>query len=242
MATLADLAAEVAIRVPEVISVFTASVRENAVEEAIDGFATYEVSCIVEDIAGSGVFDLTLPAGFDQDCSMIKQVEYPAGERNPVCLAPDTYILYDDGGGTKVLRLLQDTPETGETVRLTYTLPYTVDTLLEKDEYVVINLACGLYCDWISAYYGASTRSTIGTDSAEHLQQQQSYAERAQRFRDLALEALGIDATAGQPGRERGGSGSGGQGGGLAAAAASTLDWGPSTNLLAYRLTHQGHL
>lgn len=242
MTTLAALAASIAQRVPNVPTNFTDTEREAAAAESIGFFSSHFKINQVSDIAGSGVFDLTLPAAFDQDCSLISSVEYPAGERVPKMLQSDTYTVYDDGGGTKVLRLLCDTPSADETVRITYSVDYDVTSLPTKEENAVINLACSYYCDWIAAAYSSSTRSTIGTDSAEHLQQERSFHDSARRFRDLAFEYWGFDSTAGGDGRARG-SGNNGSGGGATGGPTSPssdmLSWYPTSAGRSHRLTHQ---
>ena len=246
MALLATLNTEVDNRVPELpTTIFDSADRDRAVNEAFAFYAAYRRNEFIEDIAGSGVFDLTLPGTFDHEASTLDSVEYPAGERIPKILDARCYTLYDDGGGTKVLRLLQDTPQTGETVRITYDAPYTLATMptgtggaYTEDEYVVINLASSYMCDWAAAYYSTTQRSSLAADSSDHLTQEQSFHESAKRFRDLAFESLGIGQTAGQEGRSRGGSGSGGGSSRPVAAASATADWSRPHGMRRTRFTH----
>lgn len=240
MTDIATLIAAVDARVEGEPSNFGATEQTNAVNDAFAFYQQHRTNEIIEDIAGSGVFDLTLPATYDQEKSRVTRVEYPAGQRVPCYLNADQWLEYDDGGGTKVLRLLDETPATGETVRITFTAPYTLATVPSDDDVILIFLGCSNYCGQISTYFSSSTRSTIGTDSAEHLQQQESWDDRSKWWRDQAYELMGFDMTAGQEGRPRGvgsGSGSGGSGG-PSSPASSTQTWFPTTALQTHRLTH----
>jgi len=219
MAVTATLALDIEVRVPDVpITSFDSTKRESAITEAFSWYSSRRESTVIEDIVGSDVFDLALPGTFDQEHSRMQTVEYPAGERTPCYLPASKWLIYDPGISDKVLRLLDATPTPFETVRVTFTAPYSIATLPVEDEFIIINLGCSLYCEWIAANYADSNRGSLSLDSAEHVEQHSSYVNRAQRFRDIAYDGMGIELAAGADGRMRGhGSGSGG-GGGLSSA------------------------
>ena len=230
MADVTVLAGEVDRKLPDVPSSwgFATADREQAVRDAFTEFLTFgRFDTVQEDIAGSGVFDLTLPASFDVDESILTSVEYPAGQREPCILNPATYLIYNDGG-TYVLRLLSHIPQAGETVRIDYTVPYTIATIptgvapqYSVEEVGIIWLAASLYAEAIAGWASKTSNASISLDSTDHTRQEEMYRMRAARFRDLAYGVLGIELPAGADGRQRG-HGGGGTGGGLASATSAS--------------------
>lgn len=195
MSTLSTFNAAVLLRVPESDNVIDSAGRNSAVAEAVATFNRHRPQRLVADIAGSDVYDLSLPADWVEGFSEVLAVEYPAGEREPLFLDPETYLLYDNASTVK-LRLLEYTPQAGETVRLTYTIPHVVDadssTIAAGDEDALSNLAAAAVCEWLSSYYSQTTSSSLLTDAVDHKSQATEYALRAKRFRMLGLEHLGV--------------------------------------------------
>lgn len=58
-------------------------------------------------VQGDGGYSYDLPTDWEQDFSLIKSIEHPVGEQQPVYMKPSSYILHDVGEGNK-LQFLQD--------------------------------------------------------------------------------------------------------------------------------------
>lgn len=201
MSTLATFNAMVDTRVPDVdaASMFPTGKRDDAVLAAVATWNRYRPQRLVATIAGSGTYDLTLPATFDLQSSTIISLEYPAGEREPEYLDGSAYSVYRSATSTAVLRLFYHTPQTGENVRLVYTGLHVVNgagsTIDEMDEHALADLAAGVLCEWVSAYYSQASDGSLVVDSRDYKSQATEYALRAKRFRQLALEHLGIGSS-----------------------------------------------
>lgn len=198
MSTDATFNALVDTRVPNPPSVFTSTKIDDAVTAAVAFWSKHRPQVLVTDLAGDGsTYDFSLPADFDIHTSYVKTVEYPAGNRDPDYLNEDAWTIYRDDS-TAYLRLFDDTPLTGEEVRMTYTTLHVVDgsgsTIDANDENALADLAAAILCEWISTYYSDSTDSSLVVDSADHKSRAAEYAMRAKRYRQLALDHLGIGA------------------------------------------------
>lgn len=110
---------------------------EQAIRNALEQFGRDVPRSLVADIAGDGTaFDLELPATYVDGYSSVSLVEYPAGERYPVLLNSDAWTLYRTAS-TLRLRLLESTPTSGSTVRVTFSGMHTVKDLDSATETTV---------------------------------------------------------------------------------------------------------
>jgi hypothetical protein len=211
MSVLSDFNANVLLRVPEVDAIMDSDARDAAVLDAVATFSRLRPQRLVATIAGDGsTYDLELPANFDLQTSFIQSVEYPAGERRPVYVNPDDWTVYRSDSSTAVLRLYAATPATGEDVQIIYTTAHVVDgsgsTIDAGDEAALSDLAASILCERIAAYYSQSTNASFVVDSTNHVSQAGEYALRAKRFRELALEHLGVATGSGRSGAAAGAS------------------------------------
>lgn len=144
--------------------------------------------------------------GWAEGISQITQIEYPAAtvasDETPTILDPedwqaDFWALLS-GTNTRYLYLPGHAPAATETMRISYTLPYTFDTstlqteVPPQDQYAVCYWAAGLCCQALAAKYAKSNDSTIAVDSATHSPTSADFAARAQEFFALYNQHLGI--------------------------------------------------
>lgn len=207
MATLSTFNASVATRVPDVDDIMPSAKRDEAVAAAVALWSKHRPQVLLTDIAGDGsTYDLTLPAAYDIHTSYVQQVEYPAGNRRPTYVDADNWSVYRSDSSTAKLRLYASTPGSTETVRITYTTVHVVDgsgsTIDANDEDAVSDLAASYLCEWVSTHYSQSSDGSLVVDSRDYKSQAAEYAMRAKRYRQLALDHLGIDA--GGSGRDSG--------------------------------------
>ena len=158
---------------------------EDAVQDAVEGYSRIRPRNRRAEITGSGVYDLTLPTDWQDNFSLITEVEYPAGEREPEIVDTREWIIFKTSS-TTVLRLLKDTPTATETVRIIYTVPHTLSasasTIPDMDYQAICYLAAAILCLDLSARYTATIDSTLDADTVNWRTKGDEYARLADRF------------------------------------------------------------
>ena len=103
--------------------------KDAALMQAAAFFSDDRPNVAVVDIDGAGSFDLALPALWEEGFSHVESIEYPylATNRGPELLDDDQWIIYQSPTG-KVLRLLDETPQSGEVLRLTYSRRHKISS------------------------------------------------------------------------------------------------------------------
>jgi hypothetical protein len=170
-----------------------------ALDLAVKEHSRYRPQVIAEDVTGDGGFDYALSdlASWSEGFSAIQSVEYPVDDddENADILQEEQWQIYRKPAG-RVLRLLEDTPETDEEIRITYTALHTCTdstcTVETIDEEAVQALASGYFCSMLATYYAQSTDSTIAADSVDHKSKSQEYAARSRALRKVYFDHLGI--------------------------------------------------
>jgi len=167
----------------------------------IDGFLAEALSVFsrdyprvrVVDIAGTGAYQYDLPADWVEGFSAVVRLEYPVGQRPPVYLEADDYMVYRDTSGEKLL-LVSHLPQSGETLRLTYTTTYTEAALEEIPQVMqegVCLLAAALCCEALSRSYAQGTQPTIAVDAVDYGEKSDVYARRAKELQERYAEFMG---------------------------------------------------
>jgi len=170
-----------------------------AINAALKKYSGHRPRIVVEDEAGNASFDyaLTLLAEWTDGFSVIKSVEYPVDDTNetPSVLSEDAWAIYRKPAG-KALRLLEDTPETTESLRITYTALHACTdsacTVPSYDEEALQILAASIFCDMLAAYFAQTQDSTIQADSVDHKSKASEYAARARAYRKMYFDHLGV--------------------------------------------------
>jgi hypothetical protein len=170
-----------------------------AIGAALKRYSGHRPRIVVEDEDGNGGFDylLTLLADWTEGFSTIKTVEYPVDdtEASADVLSDDQWTIYQKPSG-KCLRFLEDTPETTEDIRITYTALHTCTdaacTAPTYDEEALQILAASIFCEMLAAYYAQTQDSTIQADSVDHKSKASEYAARARSYRQMYFNHIGI--------------------------------------------------
>lgn len=170
-----------------------------AISAALKKYSGHRPRIVVEDETGNGSFDylLTLLADWVEGFSTIKTVEYPVDDTSETAeiLEDDAWRIYQKPAG-KCLRLLENTPETTEHLRITYTALHTCTdaacTVPSYDEEAMQILAASIFCDMLAACYAQTQDSTIQADSVDHKSKASEYAARARAYRKMYFDHLGI--------------------------------------------------
>lgn len=158
-----------------------------SIVEALAIYSKDRPSRKVADIAGDGGYIYSLPTDWVEEFSQIDAVEFPAGERVPVYLETEGWMAYDDGTGQK-LRLMEHNPQTGQTVRISYTTLYTektVDQIPVSDEEALCALAASICLGAVSRHYAQTTEPTLDADAIDYQNKSREYATQAQEMREI---------------------------------------------------------
>lgn len=175
----------------------------NFILEGLSYFSKdYPRICVV-DIAGDGSYQYDLPVDWQAGMSWMQRVEYPAGMRLPLYLEADDYTIYKSTSGEKLL-LVNHTPQASETLRLTFTTPYTEASLAEIPPPMhdgLALLAASLCCEALARIYAQSIDSTIEADAIDYHGKSNTYAQRAkelqQRYNNFMGKQKGPGAASG---------------------------------------------
>lgn len=197
-----------------------------AIEMAMKVHSRHRPHEIVDDIDGNGGFDYAL-ANLDEwseGFSTVKEVEYPVDDTDetPDILQEEEYSIYKKPSGT-FLRFLDDTPDTDEDIRITYTAMHTCTdeacTVVDFDEKAVQALAAGLFCETLATAFASDQDSTIGADSVNEHSKAARYQTRARVLKRFYYDHVGIKE-------------------GEAPAASVTMDWDKAPSWQSDRITH----
>ena len=115
---------------------------------------------VAETFAGDGsTFDFDLDADdYHIDGSSVLEVEYPTGEREPKILDDQSWMMLRNSA---TLRLLDDTPATGESVKVSYTTLYPF-----PDETAATDLVPARWFDAVSALAAAEAARALASQMA----------------------------------------------------------------------------
>lgn len=182
---------------------FTAQQKERAIQQALKEYAQVRPAVAAQDYAGDGAtFDLMLPTGWQEGLSTIQQIEYPTGRRQPSLLENDDWGFYLTPTGTKV-RLLSVTPNTGETLRITYTKPHLIDAVSSSvsglDEEAVADLAASIGLTDLAAAFANTQSPTLTADSVNYADKSRTYLEIAEKLKARYRKHLGLDQQSDTP-------------------------------------------
>lgn len=170
-----------------------------AVDAALALYSKHLPKKIVKDLDGADSHDLDLPAEWVDEFSVIKSVEYPIGNIPPTLIDNEDWTLYETPTG-KSLRLIVDEPETGESVRLTFTVIRVEAQVRTGDEDAIASLAAASCCDLLANIYTQTDDPTISADSVDYQSKGDQFARRAKALRQRYYDHMGIDPKAPQPG------------------------------------------
>ena len=194
MSTVEDFQSQVAAKVQDDSGKISATERDQFIQEAVTAYSQDRPLIKVADLAGDGGYDCDVPSDFLAGFSVIRSVEYPAGQRSPAIIERGSYRLYRTVSAT-TLRLLENTPQSGETVRVTYTALHVVDdegsTVPGHDEDAVVSLAASFYCRALAAYYAQTGDPTLGADVVNYRTKAQEYSALSDRLERLYRTHIG---------------------------------------------------
>jgi hypothetical protein len=177
------------------------SERDNFIQEAVKIYSRHRPREVVKDITGDGGYDYAIATNLTswvKGFSIIKSIEYPADEREPIFLeegSDEDFVVYEKEGG-QYIRFFSDAPPATEKIRVVYTALHvvndTLNTIPESDQDAVCNLAASLCSGALASAYAQTSDSTITADSVDHMSKSREYAARARVQKQTYMDFLGI--------------------------------------------------
>lgn len=164
----------------------------NGITAALNRYSTANPRVMVRDIAGTDSNDLALPAEWIAGFSTLRALEYPIGTIPADLLQSHCWSLYQ-APSSCVIRLADLQPTSAESVRCTFTVLHSEETLPAVDQQAVAELAASACLYQLSAAYGNSMDNTIQADSVDYQSKTDQYRRLAAELRKQALAALGLD-------------------------------------------------
>jgi hypothetical protein len=171
---------KIAERLQDTAQVLSDQQRVGALAEALQDYQKWRPRVLVADIAGANGYDYALPLDWVGGESVLQRIEYPAGSWPPLYLEDEDWTIYHTADGT-LLRMLLYRPGPTQTLRLTYTAPYTYETLPAADVNAIANKAASIACRWLAAHYAQEGQSSISADVTNQ-------ESKARQYRDLAKD------------------------------------------------------
>lgn len=173
-------------------SVIDADQIEEHVAPAIRKFSADRPRIASTDYPGNGSsFDLALPAGWVHGFSTPQGVEYPLGERDPVFLDEQEWILYPTTTAPTNVRLRTTTPASGLTARLYYSAPWPIpdtapatDLISDVDYEPVACLAASFAAMQLASKASSNKDGAITSAAAV------DFEGEAERWRAIARDRL----------------------------------------------------
>lgn len=184
---------------------FDDSELETFVKAAVERYSKDAPDDVTEDITGDGgrYYDIASElSSWVEGYSRILRIEFPAAtvasDEIPTYLDDEDWQDNYFDGTTRYLFLPNHSPAATETLRVTYTAPYTwsgspeeVDTPAQ-DFYAICNLAACIACQAIATKYSRSTDSTIAADSVNHTSRAGEFERRSDKYCSYYSEHLGL--------------------------------------------------
>ena len=173
-------------------AVITTADIDNAIVLAVIRYSSDFPLAKVADLTPNGLSYLPLPVDWMSGFSVIASIEYPLAAFPPCLLDGEQYYLHQSPSGMTVVFPFIPT----DTVRLSYTLPHTVTTLIDtispQVREAVTCWAAAWCCDQLSSYYASASDNTFQADHVQRNSQSADYARLAKNYRTRYFSELGI--------------------------------------------------
>lgn len=207
MKTFADFQQGVAERIQDAAGKLSSAAIDGCIREAIAGrYSAARPLHKVADLNGNGLtykWDITNASfpGWSQNFSIIGEVEYPAGDRDPAMLEKDEWQVYWGADSVPQLRLTAIVPSAGTAVRVRYTAPHAEDAsdFPEADFYGAVNLAAALAAWRLHAIYNQLGDAALGADAVDYRGKAAEYRTLARELEGAFEAAFGLDKAEEQP-------------------------------------------
>ena len=168
---------------------------DKAREHAINTYSKDKPKIIKEDLTGDGTYEYSLPDDWVSDFSWVTSIEYPIDQQNPEFLDEDQYIVYDNAT-TKKLRFVETTPQSGKTIRVEFSVKWTIDKdtcdIPTQDFHPVACLATAYCLRMMADHFGQTTEPSINADVIDYTRKSIEFSELADSMENIYRRHLGM--------------------------------------------------
>lgn len=156
---------------------------------------------VVKDITGDNTSSYDIESeGFVKQYSDMKTVEYPADETPPVFRRrDDIWFIYEDPSKTvgEQLRLRFFTlqPNTAETIRMTFTIPFVIGDLADTGFNALVFKTASLVLAALGSKFAQTTSSTIDADSVDYAGRSNNFIFLSEKYEKEYKRMVGLSET-----------------------------------------------
>jgi len=170
--------------------------RDRAIAAAVLRYSSDKPVEKVQDVTPASSQLLPLPAAWENDFSLLLELEHPIGDIPPSLIGQDRYALYRDPAAVKI-QLLDGVAVAANSVRSKFTIKHQVDAAVDtiplQHREPVACWAAALLCDQLAAFYSGGTDSSIQADSVQQTTKAQDYSARARSLRKRYQDEIGVE-------------------------------------------------
>lgn len=170
---------------------------ENAIDSAIVILSRIKPRIAIVDFTGNNsAYDFTLPSSWVEGFSTVLSVEYPSGKQSPIYIKTFEYRMYQSATGTIKFRLVNDTPSATDTVRVSYSAPWEIDstssTVLAQDVRAVVDLAASICAQELSAKAAQTQVRSLDADAINYLAKVDHWSSISKRLESSFKRHVGV--------------------------------------------------
>lgn len=170
--------------------------RDDAITRAVERYSQDVPREAVEDIDGLGTQLLNLPAGWVDDFSVLRLLEFPMGNVPPTLVPQDDISIYATPTGKQIQTRYAVTAGTAN-VRATYTIKHQLDantdTIPLNHREPVACWAAAALCEQLASFYAGQTDTTMQADAVDHKNKSADFAKRAVALRARYTNEIGVN-------------------------------------------------
>lgn len=161
-----------------------------AVAEALNRYSSVRPWLLVRDQVAPGGHDIDLPLDWYPGFSEVLSIEHPIGSVPEKLLPRGSWRMYATPDG-ELIRLTSSIPQ-GNSLRITFTVLHSEDSVPAGDQETVANLAASICCLQLAAIYGSAMDSTLQADTVDHQSKTDQYRRLAKEYEGRYKAALGL--------------------------------------------------
>jgi hypothetical protein len=205
--TFSDFQQSVAERIQDGAAKLASAAIDGCIREALTGrYSQARPLQQIADLTGDGttiqweINSTNLP-GWVPNFSVVTQIEFPAGQRDPSILEKDDWWIYRQSSSSVLIRLAALVPAPGQLVRVSYAVPHSEagTDVPDADFYGVVNLAASLAASRLHALYNQLGDASVGADAVDYRNKAAQYRILGQDLEKAFEVAFGMDQNQPQP-------------------------------------------
>ncbi|KKN50893.1 hypothetical protein LCGC14_0628130 [marine sediment metagenome] len=156
---------------------------------------------VPKDITGDNTSSYDIESlGFVKQYSDVKTVEYPAGETPPVMRRrDDIWFIYEDpskpSGQQLRLRFFTLEPNTTETIRVTFTVPFVIADLADTGFNALVFKNASLVLAALGSRFAQTTDSSIDADAVDYAGRSNNFIFLSEKYEKDYKRMAGLSDT-----------------------------------------------